>query len=163
MYTWYYSLKNLFLSYDKKKRSNRTKLKSYRLNFGNMGLVLVRPICLNSKRLFRLKLFLKKAARRSDRTQRQVWLNAFPHLPLTRKAMGSRMGKAKGKLSLWYMQLSVGTVLVEFKNLRRGRAFYYIRQLSFKLKGQFKVITKSNILVSLPISSTTKVTYHSFW
>ena len=71
-----------------------------KLNFGQAALVLTQPFSLNSKRLFRIKLFLKKAARRSENTRRRVWINAFPHLPLTKKVIGSRMGKGKGKLSI---------------------------------------------------------------
>ena len=70
------------------------------LNFGQIGLVLKKPIRLNSKKIFRIKLFLKKAAKRSDKTRRKVWINVFPHLPLTKKVIGSRMGKGKGKLSI---------------------------------------------------------------
>jgi ribosomal protein L16/L10AE len=50
--------------------------------------------------MFRLKLFLKKAARKTDKTLRRVWVNTFPHIPLTKKVIGSRMGKGKGKLSI---------------------------------------------------------------
>lgn len=71
-----------------------------KLNFGQAGLMLKQPLRLNSKRLFRIKLFLKKAAKRSENTRRRVWVNAFPHLPLTKKIIGSRMGKGKGKLSI---------------------------------------------------------------
>ena len=49
--------------------------------------------------MFRYKLFLKKAARRTDKTLRKVWFYVFPHLPITRKVAGSRMGKGKGKLA----------------------------------------------------------------
>ena len=71
-----------------------------KLNFGQAGLVLLKPLRFNSKHIFRLKLFIKKAARRSDNTKRKVWFNAFPHLPLTKKIIGARMGKGKGKLSI---------------------------------------------------------------
>lgn len=70
------------------------------LIYGQVGLVLLQPLRLNSRKIFRLKLFLKKAARRSDQTQRRVLVNAFPHLPVTKKPAGSRMGKGKGRLSI---------------------------------------------------------------
>ena len=87
----------------KLKQKIRTKPVFFRrakLNFGQGGLILTKPLRLNSKNIFRLKLFIKKAARRSDNTKRRVWLNAFPHLPLTKKIIGARMGKGKGKLSI---------------------------------------------------------------
>lgn len=43
------------------------------------------------------------------------------------------MGKGSGKLSTWYTHLHGGVFLVEFRNLRRGRALYFANQISFKL------------------------------
>ena len=74
--------------------------KAPKLSFGQTGLCLLHPTRINSRSLFRLKLFLKKSSRKSDNTGRKLWFNAFPHLPLTKKSVGSRMGKGKGKLSL---------------------------------------------------------------
>ena len=45
---------------------------SSKLRFGQSGLVLTRPLLINSKKMFRLKLFLKKSARRTDKTSRKV-------------------------------------------------------------------------------------------
>jgi hypothetical protein len=42
------------------------------LNFGQTGLVLTQPLRLSSKRIFRIKLFVKKAAKRSEKTRRKV-------------------------------------------------------------------------------------------
>lgn len=69
------------------------------MSYGQVGLILLRPLRINSRKIFRIRLFIKRAARRSDNTYRKVWLNVFPHLPLTKKIVGSRMGKGKGKLS----------------------------------------------------------------
>jgi large subunit ribosomal protein L16 len=70
-----------------------------KLTYGQYGLRILQPLWVNNKQIFRYKLFLKKAAKRSDKTSRKVWFNLFPHLPLTRKVEGSRMGKGKGKLA----------------------------------------------------------------
>ena len=86
--------------------------------------------------MFRLKLFLKKSARRTDKTSRKVWINTFPHIPLTKKVIGSRMGKGKGKLSIWFNKLSTGVIFIEVKNLRPGRAKYFLKQTQNKLKSK---------------------------
>jgi large subunit ribosomal protein L16 len=70
------------------------------LSIGSCGLLILQPIQLSSKHLSKFKLFLKRAVRKSGKTKRFFWFKAFPHLPLTRKAVGSRMGKGKGKLDL---------------------------------------------------------------
>ena len=88
----------------KRKQKNRSVLSfnsNYNqkyLRFGSSGLFLLRPAQLTSEQIFRFKLFLKKASKRSDYTRRFVWFHEFPHLPLTKKPNGTRMGKGKGKL-----------------------------------------------------------------
>ena len=43
------------------------------------------------------------------------------------------MGKGVGKLSTWHTLVSGGTLLLEFKNLRKGRALYYANQVTKRL------------------------------
>jgi len=52
---------------------------------------------------------------------------------MSRKPKGMRMGKGAGKLATWYTQIRGGKHLVEFKNLRLGRANYYAKQVEHKL------------------------------
>lgn len=101
--------------------------------YGSIALILLQPLRISAKRIYRLKLFLKKSSRRSDITRRSFWVSIFPHLPLSRKPKGMRMGKGAGKLSTWYTQIRGGKNLIEFKNLRLGRAIYYSGQVTHKL------------------------------
>lgn len=71
--------------------------KNNNLNYGEMGLQILQPLRMHAKRMFRLKIFLKRSVRKVDKTRRQLWFNLFPHLPLTKKVKGSRMGKGSGK------------------------------------------------------------------
>ena len=111
--------------------------------YGNVGLRLTQALLISGKRIFRIKIFLKKSARKGDKTSRFMWFFAFPHVPLTRKGKGSRMGKGSGKLSAWFVHLKPGVVLVEFKHLRPGRAFYYITQTSHKLSMKTSTLVTS--------------------
>lgn len=85
--------KNIF-----KRRTFRTP-KNNNIKYGQYGLKLLQPVRLNNKQIFRIKLFLKKSSRKFDKTSRYVWFNLFPHLPLSKKVEGSRMGKGVGKLA----------------------------------------------------------------
>jgi hypothetical protein len=42
------------------------------LNFGGTGLLLLKPVHLTADQLFRFKLFLKRAAKKSDKTRRFI-------------------------------------------------------------------------------------------
>lgn len=127
------------------KRKNITKRRRLRffkksiLAYGQIGLVLLQPLRLNSKQIFRYKLFFKKASKRSDKTLRKAWFKLFPHLPISRKVFGSRMGKGKGKLDGWGTELPAGIFIVELKNLRTARAKYFLKQLMLKLPAKARI------------------------
>lgn len=117
-------------------RHKRRRVSAFRnrtFAYGDVALKILKPLRISSKSFFRLKLFLKRAIRKSDFTKRFVWLALFPHLPLSKKPKGMRMGKGVGKLATWHTLVSGGTLLIEFKNLRKGRASYYAKQVSLRL------------------------------
>ena len=148
-----------------KRRSLNTRYRfKNTLVYGQVGLLLTKPLLINSKKIFRLKLFLKKAVRRGDKTARKVWVNTFPHIPLTKKVIGSRMGKGKGKLSIWYNKLTTGTILIELKNLRIGRAKYFLNQAQNKLKGSSRIIfsKSAQTQVHLPLGKVA-ISFQTFW
>lgn len=133
------------------------------LNFGGAGLMLLKPVHLTANQLFRFKLFLKRAAKKSDYTRRFVWFLAFPHLPLTRKPNGVRMGKGKGKLECWFTNISGGSVIIEFKNLRKGRAVFFMKQMTYKLGIPTKKLFSTNFYFNFPIKNSKNVFFKTFW
>lgn len=151
----------------KRKQKNR-KLFTYKTNhnvlkFGSSGLLLMNPVHLTSNHLFRLKLFLKRASRKSDYTKRFVWLHAFPHLPLTKKPTGTRMGKGKGKLECWFTNITSGVIFVEFRNLRLGRSRYFLKQLTHKLGISTKFLFNKKYFIPLPLMTKKKFIFNLRW
>lgn len=74
------------------------------------------------------------------------------------------MGKGKGKLSIWYNKITTGSVFIETRNLRTGRAVYYLRQAQRKLKGSSKIVYKTQLLRFMYLSvGKINVRYQSFW
>lgn len=133
------------------------------LTFGNSGLLILRPIFLTGPQINRLKLFLKRATKRSEKTYRSIWFYAFPHLPISRKPDGVRMGKGKGKLHSWFTSVAGGVVLFEFKNLRRGRSLYFFQQMTFKLGVLTKYLFSSQQRIASPFSPSKKIFVTAFW
>jgi len=134
-----------------------------KLSYGHIGLKVLQPLQFNSKQLFRLKILVKKSAKKSDKTRKHVWLNTFPHLPLTRKVAGSRMGKGKGKLSGWVSRTPSGINLVEFYNLRYGKALYYCKQVKHRLPVKSRVISIFNFTkVQTVVNHSKKITWQTF-
>jgi large subunit ribosomal protein L16 len=153
---------------NKFKFKNRHKARKYitfrksKLLYGHFAIRLLQPLWVTGKQIFRYKIFLKKSVKRSDKTSRKVWFNTFPHLPLSKKIAGSRMGKGKGKLSGWIGQLSTGVNMFEFKNLRYGRALYFINQVRYKLPIQTTVGYFSRATLSLPWRRSRKIPFSKF-
>ena len=86
--------------YKTRQKLRRAKIKKHsKLSYGTSGLLLNQPFRISAKKIFRLKLFLKRSSRKSDITKRSFWTPVFPHLPLSKKPKGMRMGKGVGKLS----------------------------------------------------------------
>lgn len=133
------------------------------LSYGHIGLKVLQPLQFNSKQLFRLKILVKKSAKKSDKTRKHVWLNTFPHLPLTRKVAGSRMGKGKGKLSGWVSRTPSGINLVEFYNLRHGKALYYCKQVKHRLPVKSRVISIYSFKkVQTVVNHSKKISWQTF-
>ncbi len=133
------------------------------LTYGDSGLLTLKPVQLTSNHLFRFKLFLKRAVKKTDKTRRLLWFNAFPHLPLSKKPDGLRMGKGKGKLECWFTSIPGGTMLFEFKNLRYGRSRFFMTQMSHKLGIPVKRIFTSNMRFNFFLKLSKKVLFRTFW
>lgn len=118
---------------NKQKGRSVMKWRNSQLSYGDCGLRVLRPLRMSAKRIFRLKVYLKKAVKKPDLTRRRVWFNIFPHMPLTKKPKGTRMGKGSGKLNTWAVSLGGGAFILEFKNLRPGRSRYFFKKVMTKV------------------------------
>ena len=118
---------------NKQKKRGVLSWRNFDLRYGDCGLRTLRPLRMSAKKIFRLKVFLKKAVKKPDITKRRVWFNLFPHLPLTKKPKGVRMGKGSGKLNTWVVHLCGGSLIIEFKNLRPGRSKFFFKKINTKI------------------------------
>lgn len=140
-----YSYKKFF------KMRFRRKTLTPNFMYGDIGLVLSHPLQLTANRLGKMKLRLKKANRRRTTTYRRCWLRSFPQLPLTRKSTNARMGKGRGKLKTWYAMLYGGTMLIEFKNLRLGRASAFLNKFRGGLRFSDFILANQPRQLTLPL------------
>ena len=73
------------------------------------------------------------------------------------------MGKGSGKLISWFIKLSAGVNIFEFKNLRYGRAYYFTKQIQNQLpiKSLFTFNKKRKVII--PLQSQKQISYLIFW
>lgn len=63
------------------------------------------------------------------------------------------MGKGKGKLDLWIGCVYPGTILIEFRHLRPGRAKYFSKQILHKINVFGKLVESSSKIIKLEKAS----------
>jgi ribosomal protein L16/L10AE len=72
------------------------------------------------------------------------------------------MGKGSGKLATWVAEISPGVIIFEFKNLRSGRAKYFLKQVSLKIPAKTRLINLEESQIPLVINKSTFISYDSF-
>ena len=74
----------------------------------------------------------------------KVYINIFPHMPLTKKPIGTRMGKGKGNVEAWVAVVKEGKILFEVNDVTEEVAREALRLASHKLPIKTKFVMKEN-------------------
>ena len=74
----------------------------------------------------------------------KVYINIFPHMPLTKKPLGTRQGKGKGNVEEWVAVVKTGKIMFEVKEVTEDIAREALRLASHKLPIKTKFVMKEN-------------------
>lgn len=74
----------------------------------------------------------------------QVWIDIFPHKPITQKPAETRMGSGKGNVEYWVAVVKPGRVLFEMAGVSEEDAREALRLAAHKLPCKCKIIKKQN-------------------
>ena len=72
----------------------------------------------------------------------QVWIDIFPHKPITSKPAETRMGSGKGSVEYWVAVVKPGRVMFEMAGVSEEDARQAMRLASYKLPVKTKFIKK---------------------
>ena len=72
----------------------------------------------------------------------QVWIDIFPHKPITQKPAETRMGSGKGSVEYWVAVVKPGRVMFEIAGVSEADAREAMRLASHKLPVKCKFIKK---------------------
>ena len=72
----------------------------------------------------------------------KIWIRVFPHTPVTRKALGTKMGSGKGSPDFFVAKVKPGTVLFEMEGVSEPIAREAMRLAAHKLPVKTKFITR---------------------
>ena len=120
------------LPYDGHSKGN-TKLTN-----GDYGLIAAEGAWITSNQIEAARVALTRYMKRGGK----VWINIFPHLPITAKPIGTRQGKGKGDVDKWVAVVKEGKILFEISGVDEATAKEALRLASHKLPIKTRYISK---------------------
>ena len=127
----------------RKQFRGRMKGKATRGNviaYGEYGLVATEPCWLTANQLEAARVAINRFTKRGGR----VWINVFPQKPVSKKPIGTRMGKGKGAPEFWVAVIKPGRVLFELSGVSEEQAREAMRLAGHKLPCKTKFVMKEN-------------------
>lgn len=127
----------------KRRRVQRGRMKGKatkgnQIAYGQYGLVALEPGWVKSNQIEAARVAMTRYIRRGG----QVWINIFPHKPVTKKPAETRMGSGKGAPEYWVAVVKPGRVLFEMGGIPEEQAKEALRLASYKLPVKTKFVKK---------------------
>jgi len=112
------------------------------LAYGDYGLVATEPCWITSNQIEAARVAITRYTKRGGK----VWINIFPHKPVTKKPAEVRMGGGKGSPEFWVAVVKPGRVLFEIAGVNEETAMEALRLGRYKLPCQCKTIKRDVIV-----------------
>ena len=127
----------------KRRRVHRGRMtgkanKGNRLAYGTYGLVAMEPAWITSNQIEAARVAMTRFIKRGGK----VWIDIFPHKPITKKPAETRMGSGKGSVEYWVAVVKPGRVLFEMDGVAEADAREAMRLAGHKLPIKTKFMKK---------------------
>ena len=118
----------------KRRRVHRGRMKGVatkgnRITYGEYGLIASEPGWITSNQIEAARIAMTRSIRRGGK----VYINIFPHKPVTKKPAEVRMGSGKGSPEYWVAVVKPGRVLFEIEGISPQNAKEAMRLAAHKL------------------------------
>ena len=104
------------------------------VTYGEYGLVALEPAWITNRQIEAARIAMTRHVQR----QAKIWICVFPDKPLTKKPLETRMGKGKGGVEEWVMNIKPGRIIFEMagpsEKLSRSALTLSMHKLPFKSK-----------------------------
>jgi large subunit ribosomal protein L16 len=114
--------------------------KGNKIAYGEYGLVALEPAWIKSNQIEAARVAMTRFVKRGGK----VWIDIFPHKPVTKKPADSRMGSGKGSVEYWVAVVKPGRVLFEMAGITEEQAKEAMRLAGHKLPIKTKFVKKSD-------------------
>lgn len=127
----------------KRRRVHRGRMKGQAnkgnvIAYGEYGLVSLEPAWITSNQIEAARIAMTRYIKRGGR----VWINIFPHKPITAKPAETRMGSGKGSVEYWAAVVKPGRVMFEMAGVSEEIAREAMRLAGHKLPVKCKFVKK---------------------
>ena len=108
------------------------------LHNGDYGLVACEGAWITANQIEAARVAMTRYMKRGGK----VRINIFPHMPLTKKPLGTRQGKGKGNVEEWVAVVKAGKIMFEVSEVTEDIAREALRLASHKLPIKTKFVKK---------------------
>lgn len=123
------------------KGRNRGKaMRGSSLAYGNIGIKALELGRIDSRQIEAARIALTRHIKRTGK----VWIRVFPDKPLTAKPLEVRMGKGKGAVEKWVMNIKPGRIIYEITGVEEQMAREALMLAQSKLPFRTKIITSED-------------------
>ncbi|MCD8308683.1 MAG: 50S ribosomal protein L16 [Clostridia bacterium] len=127
----------------KRRRQHRGRMKGRAqkgniVAYGEYGLVAEECAWITSNQIEAARVAMTRFIKRGG----QVWIDIFPHKPVTKKPADTRMGSGKGAVEYWVAVVKPGRVMFEMAGVSEEVAREAMRLASHKLPIKCKFVKK---------------------
>ena len=127
----------------RKQQRGRMCGKAYRggsVSFGEFGLQALEPGWITNRQIEAARIAMTRKIKRGGK----VWINIFPHKPVTAKPAETRMGSGKGSPDKWVAVIKPGRVMFELAGVPEDLAKEAIRLAAHKLPLKCRFVTRED-------------------
>ncbi len=134
----------------KRRRVHRGRMKGKALRgnkvaYGEYGLATTECGWITSRQIEAARIAMTRYIKRGG----QVWIDIFPHKPVTKKPADTRMGSGKGSPEFWVAVVKPGRVMFEIAGVSEEIAKEALRLASHKLPVKCKFLRKGEQLTGV--------------
>ena len=127
----------------RKVQKGRNRGKSYKgcnIAFGEIALKATEAGRIDSRQIEAARIAMTRHVKR----QAKSWIRVFPDKPLTKKPLETRMGKGKGGVEKWVMNIKPGRIIFEMAGVNESLAREALTLAKHKLPFKTKIITRES-------------------
>lgn len=116
-------------------------LRGNKVTYGDFGLQAQEPAWITSNQIEAARVAMTRYTKRGGK----VWIKIFPDKPITKKALGVRMGSGKGAPETWVAVVKNQKVMFEIGGVSEEVAREALRLAQHKLPIKTRIVKKEDL------------------